>query len=130
GRRDSRPAPHAQRGARQDDCHGDARPARRGQRTPRRPPREGPARGDALAGGDGMKYLHLVWRSLLRRQARTIFTGLSIRVARLLFGALMALRGAFAMGIEPAGAERLVMIPKVSFIQPLPLSYPARLASA
>ena len=77
-----------------------------------------------------MKYLHLVWRSLLRRKARTIFTGLSILVAFLLFGALMALRGAFAMGIELAGADRLVMIQKVSFIQPLPLSYQARIASA
>ncbi len=77
-----------------------------------------------------MKYLHLVWRSLLRRKVRTIFTALSILVAFLLFGALMALRGAFSMGVDLAGADRLVMIQKVSFIQPLPLAYQGRIAAA
>ena len=74
-----------------------------------------------------MKFLHLVWRSLLRRKVRTLFTTLSIIVAFILFGALMALRGAFTMGIELAGADRLVMIQKVSFIQPLPLSHQGRI---
>ena len=76
-----------------------------------------------------MKYLHLVWRSLLRRKVRTLFTTLSIIVAFILFGALMALRGAFTMGIELAGADRLVMIQKVSFIQPLPLSHQGRITA-
>jgi putative ABC transport system permease protein len=75
-----------------------------------------------------MKYLHLVWRSLLRRKVRTLFTALSILIAFLLFGALMALRVAFTLGVELAGADRLVMIQKVSFIQPLPLSHQARIA--
>ncbi len=76
-----------------------------------------------------MKYLHLVWRSLLRRKVRTLFTALSILVAFLLFGALMALRVAFTLGVELAGADRLVMIQKVSFIQPLPRSHGARIAA-
>ena len=76
-----------------------------------------------------MKYLHLVWRSLMRRKLRTIFTALSILVAFLLFGALMALRVAFGMGVDLAGQDRLVMIQKVSFIQPLPVSYKNRIAS-
>lgn len=76
-----------------------------------------------------MKFLHLVWRSLLRRKVRTLFTTLSIIVAFILFGALMALRGAFTMGIELAGADRLMMIQKVSFIQPLPLSYQSRIGA-
>lgn len=76
-----------------------------------------------------MKYLHLVWRSLLRRKLRTLFTALSIFIAFLLFGALMALRVAFGMGVELAGQDRLVMIQKVSFIQPLPLSYLNRIAA-
>jgi putative ABC transport system permease protein len=46
-----------------------------------------------------MKFLPLVWRNLLRRKVRTIFTVLSIFVAFLLFGVLMALRAAFSMGI-------------------------------
>lgn len=76
-----------------------------------------------------MKYLHLVWRSLLRRKLRTLFTALSIFIAFLLFGALMALRVAFGMGIDLAGQDRLVMIQRVSFIQPLPLSYQNRIAA-
>lgn len=77
-----------------------------------------------------MKFLPLVWRNLMRRKVRTIFTALSIFVAFLLFAGLMALRGAFSMGIDLAGQDRLVMIHKVSFIQPLPISYMARIQAA
>ena len=45
-----------------------------------------------------MKFFHLVWRGLLRRKLRTLFTALSIFIAFLLFGALMALRVAFGNG--------------------------------
>ncbi len=76
-----------------------------------------------------MKYLPLVWRSLMRRKLRTLFTALSIFVAFVLFGALMALRVAFGMGVELAGQDRLVMIQKVSFIQPLPVSYKGRITA-
>ena len=41
-----------------------------------------------------MKYLPLIWRNLLRRKIRTIFTLLSIVVAFMLFGILMAVRAA------------------------------------
>ncbi|MEO6213207.1 MAG: FtsX-like permease family protein [Vicinamibacterales bacterium] len=74
-----------------------------------------------------MKYLHLIWRNLTRRKIRTIFTVLSIFIAFLLFGVLMAIRAAFGLGIEVAGADRLMTIHKVSFIQPLPKSYMERI---
>ncbi len=74
-----------------------------------------------------MKSFHLVWRNLLRRKLRTAFTFLSILVAFLLFGYLAAIRKAFDMGVDLAGADRLVMIHKVSLIQPLPLSYLERI---
>ncbi|MBA3296315.1 MAG: ABC transporter permease, partial [Acidobacteria bacterium] len=61
-----------------------------------------------------MKYLHLIWRNLTRRKIRTIFTVLSILIAFLLYGVLMAIRAAFGMGIEVAGADRLMTIHKVS----------------
>jgi len=77
-----------------------------------------------------MKFLPLVWRSLMRRKLRTLFTSLSIVVAFLLFGALMALKAAFGMGVDLAGQDRLVMIQKVSFIQPLPRSYQGRIAAS
>jgi putative ABC transport system permease protein len=76
-----------------------------------------------------MKFLHLVWRNLMRRKIRTIITLLTIVVAFVLFGALMAIRAAFSMGIEIAGADRLMMIHKVSIIQPLPSSYGDRVKS-
>ncbi len=76
-----------------------------------------------------MKFLPLVFRNLMRRKVRTIFTILSIMIAFVLFGALMAIRAAFSMGVEVAGADRLMVIHKVSIIQPLPQSYGARIRS-
>ena len=74
-----------------------------------------------------MKYLPLVWRNLMRRKIRTIFTVLSILIAFVLFGVLMAIRAAFTMGVDVAGADRLMAIHKVSLIQPLPRSYLERI---
>ena len=67
-----------------------------------------------------MKFLPLVWRNLLRRKVRTIFTLLSIFIAFLLFGFLMAVRAAFSMGIDLAGADRMMVLNKISIIMPLP----------
>ena len=74
-----------------------------------------------------MKFLPLVWRNLMRRKIRTIITLMTIIVAFVLFGALMAIRAAFSMGIDVAGADRLMMIHKVSIIQSLPASYGDRI---
>jgi putative ABC transport system permease protein len=74
-----------------------------------------------------MKFLHIVWRNLMRRKIRTFITVMTIMVAFLLFGALMAIRAAFSMGVDVAGADRLMMIHKVSLIQPLPRSYMERI---
>jgi putative ABC transport system permease protein len=76
-----------------------------------------------------MRFFPLIWRNLLRRKVRTTFTALSIFVAFVLFGFLMAIKVAFTMGVEIAGADRLVMIHKVSIIQLLPESYGNRLRS-
>jgi putative ABC transport system permease protein len=76
-----------------------------------------------------MKYLPLVLRNLLRRKVRTIFTILSIFIAFVLFGVLMAIRAAFTLGVEVAGADRLMTIHKVSLIQLLPKSYAEQIRS-
>ncbi len=76
-----------------------------------------------------MKFLPLVWRNLLRRKVRTTFTLLSIVVAFVLFGYLSAIRVSFGMGVEVAGADRMMVIHKVSLIQPLPESYLGRIAA-
>jgi putative ABC transport system permease protein len=74
-----------------------------------------------------MKYFPLIWRNLLRRKARTIFTIGSIFVAFLLFGILMAVRSAFSMGVDLAGADRMMVLNKISLIMPLPASYEERI---
>jgi len=74
-----------------------------------------------------MRFLPLVWKNLLRRKVRTIFTLLSILVAFVLFAYLATIKQAFGMGVELAGNDRLVMTHKVSLIQLLPESYQARM---
>ncbi|HUP64714.1 MAG TPA: FtsX-like permease family protein [Thermoanaerobaculia bacterium] len=54
---------------------------------------------------------------------RIALTVLSILVAFILFSYLAAIRKAFEMGIDLAGADRLIVRHKVSIIQLLPLSY-------
>ena len=70
-----------------------------------------------------MKFLPLVFKNLRRRPVRTTLTFLAAMVSFLLFGVLMILRLAFTMGVEVAGADRLMMTNKMSIIQPLPISY-------
>jgi putative ABC transport system permease protein len=74
-----------------------------------------------------MKFIPLIWRNLLRRKIRTLMTIGSIFIAFLLFGILMAVRAAFSMGVDIAGADRLVSIHKVSLIQLIPRSYLERI---
>ncbi len=74
-----------------------------------------------------MKFLPLVWKNLFRRKIRTLFTVLSIVVAFILFAYLAAVRVAFSLGVEVAGADRMITMHKVSFIQPLPEAYRRRI---
>jgi len=76
-----------------------------------------------------MKYLPLVWRNLLRRKVRTIFTLASVFIAFVLYSFLMVVQNAFSMGVEVAGVDRLVLMHKVSLIQLLPISYGDRIRS-
>jgi putative ABC transport system permease protein len=76
-----------------------------------------------------MKYIPLVWKNLWRRPFRTTFTFLVIVVSFILFGGLMTVRAAFSLGVELLGQDRLIIIHKVSLIQPLPFAYQARIAT-
>jgi putative ABC transport system permease protein len=70
-----------------------------------------------------VKFFPLVWSSLWRRKARTIFTLLSIMVAFLLFGLLQGVNAwlnAFGTGLN---ANRLYVVSRVSQVQPLPSAY-------
>jgi putative ABC transport system permease protein len=75
-----------------------------------------------------MKYRHLIFANLFRKKIRTTLTLGSFAVALFLFGLLAVVRGAFNQGLEVAGANRLVVVNKVSIIQPLPVSYKDKLA--
>ena len=70
-----------------------------------------------------MKFAPLILANLFRKKLRTILTIGSFAVALFLFGLLAVVRGAFNQGIDVAGADRLVIVNKVSIIQPLPFSY-------
>jgi putative ABC transport system permease protein len=74
-----------------------------------------------------MKYSALIFSSLFRKKIRTVLTIGSFAVALFLFGLLAVVRGAFNQGVDVAGADRLVVINKVSIIQPLPIAYKERL---
>lgn len=74
-----------------------------------------------------MKYFALLRANLFRKKLRTTLTIGSFAVALFLFGLLTVVRGAFNQGVDIAGADRLVVINKVSLINPLPLAYRDRI---
>jgi putative ABC transport system permease protein len=74
-----------------------------------------------------MKYLALVLANLRRKKVRTTLTIGSFAAALFLFGLLVAVRGAFNQGVEVAGADRLIVLNRVSLIQPLPIAYRDRI---
>ena len=76
-----------------------------------------------------MKYLPLIWRNLLRRKVRTIFTLASVFIAFVLYSFLMVVQTAFSMGVDMAGADRLMMMHKTGLIQLLPISYQQQIGS-
>ena len=76
-----------------------------------------------------MKYFRLLKVSLLRKKFRTALTIGSFAIAMFLFGLLVTIRGAFNQGVSIAGADRLVVMNRITFIEPLPMSYEGRLSA-
>jgi len=74
-----------------------------------------------------VKFLPLIWSSLLRRKLRTLLTAVCILVAFILFGYLAAIGQALDQGVSVAGADRLIVRHRVSITQPLPVSYQRRM---
>ncbi len=70
-----------------------------------------------------MKFRGLIFANLFRKKVRLILTIGSFAVALFLFSFLAVVKGAFGRGADIAGADRLVIINRISIIQPLPLSY-------
>jgi len=74
-----------------------------------------------------VKFVPLLWAQLFRRKTRTVLTLLSVLVAFLLFGLLQAVQIAFESGADAADAKRLLTTARYSIIEPLPMSYLARI---
>ncbi|MGA8022988.1 MAG: hypothetical protein WB990_08480, partial [Candidatus Acidiferrales bacterium] len=74
-----------------------------------------------------MKYLPLIFANLSRKKLRTTLTIGSFAVAVFLFGFLAIIHGAFSGDMGVVGVDRLMVINKVSIIQPLPISYQAQI---
>ena len=77
-----------------------------------------------------MKYLGLIWKNAWRKKIRTSLTILSVLVAFLMFALLNAIAEAMSSGgatIE--SARRLVVIDKISLINPLPMAYQSKIAA-
>jgi putative ABC transport system permease protein len=70
-----------------------------------------------------MKFTSLIWANLVRKRIRLVLTLGSFTVAMFLFAFLAVVRDAFGRGADSAGADRLVIMNRVSIIQPLPLAY-------
>ena len=70
-----------------------------------------------------MNKLGLVWSNLFRRKLRTVLTLFSVLVAFLLFTLLRTATDAFSGGgFTQPGIDRLVVAPKYSIIDPLPVA--------
>lgn len=74
-----------------------------------------------------MTRVGLLASGFRRHKLRLVLTGLSIVVAFLLFSYLVAIRKAFQMGVDVAGADRMMVRHSVSIIQSLPTSYEAEI---
>ena len=65
----------------------------------------------------------LIRRNLFRKKLRAILMIFSILIAFAIFGVLAAFDRAFNSGEAVAEADRLVVVNKINFTQPLPISY-------
>ncbi|MBI5113494.1 FtsX-like permease family protein [Rhodoplanes serenus] len=71
----------------------------------------------------------LIRKNLFRKKLRAILMIVSILVAFAIFGVLAAFERAFNAGEEVSEADRLVVVNKINFTQPLPIAYFNRVAA-
>jgi len=72
-------------------------------------------------------HFHLVWSGLWRKPVRTVFTLLSIAIAFLLFGMLQGINAWFSGLATDAHADRLIVVSRVSQVEPLPIAHMQRI---
>ena len=74
-----------------------------------------------------MKFLRLIFANLKRKKIRLLLTVGSFAVALFLFAFLAVVKDAFNRGSDVAGADRLVIINRISIINTIPLKYAAQI---
>lgn len=70
-----------------------------------------------------MQDFHLVFKNLTRKPLRLLLTVFATFIAFMIFGALTAFRQAIDAGVDLAADDRLVVVNKINFTQPLPIAY-------
>jgi putative ABC transport system permease protein len=70
-----------------------------------------------------MNDLLLIRKNLFRKKLRAALMIASILIAFAIFGVLAAFERAFNAGEDVAAADRLVVVNKINFTQPLPMAY-------
>jgi putative ABC transport system permease protein len=70
-----------------------------------------------------MNDLVLIRKNLFRKKLRAFLMIVSILIAFAIFGVLAGFQRAFSAGQELAAADRLVVVNKINFTQPLPIAY-------
>lgn len=70
-----------------------------------------------------MSDLYLIIKNLTRNKLRLSLNGFAILIAFFLFGALGALQSTLDASVELSADERLMVVNKINFTQPLPKSY-------
>ena len=77
-----------------------------------------------------MTLFGLIWSNLFRKRTRTVLTLLSVAIAFLLFMLLRGVAGAFAGGnFNIVGIDRLIVSPKYSIVDSLPVSQEQQIES-
>jgi putative ABC transport system permease protein len=76
-----------------------------------------------------MNDLVLIRKNLFRKKLRAILMIVSILIAFAIFGVLASFERAFNAGQDRAQVDRLVVVNKINFTQPLPISYFNRVAA-
>lgn len=74
-----------------------------------------------------MSDLYLILKNIVRNKLRLVLNTFAIVIAFLLFGVLGSINNAFNAGIELSADDRLVVVNKINFTQPLPVSYAAKI---
>ncbi len=73
-----------------------------------------------------MKDLYLILKNLTRKPLRLFLTVFATFIGFMIFGTLTAFQNAFDAGIDLAADDRLVVVNKINFTQPLPIAYANR----